>query len=55
MAPRSKIITYVVIAVAVVWLGGCLVRREAPVYAKWRLKRQVQKLEPWPASASWCP
>jgi len=52
--PRlSKIIVYGVVGLAILWFGGWLIKREQPVYAKWKLKRFVRKIEAWPASTNY--
>ena len=53
MSGRSRIIFYGVTALLVVWIGGCLVKHGQPAYAKWKLKRLVQKIEPWTTSTNY--
>ena len=64
MSGRSKIISYSLLAIVMVWIGwhlvvwttrglGSLVKHEQTVYTKWKLKRQIQKIEPWTASTNY--
>src|SRR5262245_46500088 len=50
---RTKLITYAVVAVLVVWIGGCVFNRASPALAKWSFKRQIHKIEPWPAKTNY--
>ena len=53
MPKRSKIIAYAVIALAVVWVGGRIVKRAQPAYVKWKLKRELRDIEPWSSSTNY--
>jgi hypothetical protein len=49
----KKILTYAVVAIAVIWIGGCIIKRQRPVYVKWKLKRALEAVEPWTASTNY--
>jgi len=66
VSQRSKIVVYSFIGLATVWVGwhiatwtvrglASLVKHEQAVYAKWKLKRQLTKLEPWTSSTNYSP
>jgi hypothetical protein len=52
--PRiPRFVTCAVIAVAVVWFCGWLIKREQPALAKYRIKRLLSRIEPWTASTNY--
>ena len=64
MSRRSRIIISVCVALVTLWAGwylvwwsarglSRLVNYEQTVYLKWKLKRQVRKIEPWTASTNY--
>jgi hypothetical protein len=48
-----KIVIYAIVAIAAVWLGGCIYKRAQPAYVTWNLKRLVRNIEPWTASTNY--
>jgi len=64
MAQRTKIIISLLVVLVTLWVGwhllawttrglSRLVKHEQTVYAKWKLKREVRKMEPWTASTNY--
>lgn len=54
MALTRKTALWVLLALGLAWVvGGWIVKREGPAFAKWKLKRQIQRLEPWTASTNY--
>jgi hypothetical protein len=53
MIRKPKILAYGALALALIFLGPCAVRHLQPAFAKYRLKRAINKIEPWTASTNY--
>jgi len=55
MMKKPKILVYAALALVLLFLGPCTVRHLRPAFAKYQLKRAINKIEPWTASTNYGP
>jgi hypothetical protein len=53
MLRKPKLLVYAALAVALIFLGPCTVRHMQPAFAKYRLKRAINKIEPWTTTTNY--